>query len=469
MNKQSGRISTLNAAIGSTPKSEQGNSQRWHNPNIFKIAVALVIALSIWASILSAVVFTMQNEIASGRRQIRQLSSEFLELREKCCTADLISRPLKFSVETDYALEKPQLVGDNDDYGDLQKIKGFDMKDGDLRKSKGFDYDLNDANRYDDGDPREVKGYDHRAQQVEDHRQKREDGHELLSDTQAGQEPPTRRFQEIISRGVFTTIREKSVGPNIERQKENRTGVIFKSWKENCTGPPGPAGPPGPVGFPGSKGEPGKEGPTGLPGRDGDPGPPGAPGTKGNSGKKKDRKGSPGKVGPAGRPIRKGKAVRAGPQGLPGRDGDPRLQSAQRTQGHPGPKGDKGEPAVGGGLSTAAAHFVGDREEGGAIQVEADGTINFWKFADWMDESDMHKFAKNADGEITVQEAGLYYVYSQVTYQDANDAFAGHTVYVGHTKFLSCKFFDKNYIFNSNKSPTNCAYRSTRASTTRGN
>ncbi|XP_070538492.1 ectodysplasin-A-like isoform X2 [Ptychodera flava] len=450
MNKQSGRISTLNAAIGSTPKSEQGNSQRWHNPNIFKIAVALVIALSIWASILSAVVFTMQNEIASGRRQIRQLSSEFLELREKCCTADLISRPLKFSVETDYALEKPQLVGDNDDYGDLQKIKGFDMKDGDLRKSKGFDYDLNDANRYDDGDPREVKGYDHRAQQVEDHRQKREDGHELLSDTQAGQEPPTRRFQEIISRGVFTTIREKSVGPNIERQKENRTGVIFKSWKENCTGPPGPAGPPGPVGFPGSKGEPGKEGPTGLPGRDGDPGPPGAPGTKGNSGKKKDRKGSPGKVGPAGRPIRKGKAVRAGPQGLPGRDGDPRLQSAQRTQGHPGPKGDKGEPAVGGGLSTAAAHFVGDREEGGAIQVEADGTINFWKFADWMDESDMHKFAKNADGEITVQEAGLYYVYSQVTY--SGNPFLAQYIKVDGVMIFRCS----NYIHGSKPQLSSC-------------
>ncbi|XP_070537479.1 ectodysplasin-A-like [Ptychodera flava] len=266
-----------------------------------------------------------------------------------------------------------------------------------------------DGDHDDDGHFREVKGYDHRAQLIQDHRQKREEGHALLGDTQASQEQPTNRFQEIISRGLgfFTTIREKSVGPNIERQKENRTGVTFKSWKENCSGPPGPTGPPGPVGFTGPKGEPGKEGPTGLPGRDGDPGPPGAPGAKGNSGPK-GKKGSPGPVGPAGPPGRRGKSGGAS----------------------------LGEPTSGGGLSTVAAHFVGDIELGGSIRIEEDGTINFWKFADWMSESDQHKFAKNEAGEITVQEGGLYYVYSQVLYYD--DKNMSHAVHINDEPFLSC-------------------------------
>ncbi|XP_077987598.1 uncharacterized protein LOC144442193 isoform X2 [Glandiceps talaboti] len=122
-----------------------------------------------------------------------------------------------------------------------------------------------------------------------------------------------------------------------------------------------------------------------------------------------------------------------------------------RGKNRKGEKGEKGERGATGGHSIIAAHFQGDTTS--AVHTGPNGRIHFWTYADWMNEDEQKhmkdKFKLSVNGEITVTDPGLYYVYSQITYQDANNPFVGHHVFIGQKKFISCKNFDSDYSYNS--------------------
>ncbi|XP_070538518.1 ectodysplasin-A-like isoform X21 [Ptychodera flava] len=325
-------------------------SQHWHDcccesrqsPKscTLQVVAALVIIFTLIFAFV-AMFFIMRNEIATIRLELHELSTDFLDLRERCDTADLTERPRPFSVDRDTAFEQ---------HAEREK-------------------------NLDDEDLWEVKGYDQQSLNKVDGRQKRDDDADAVqSDAAPDNGRSTRRKN-----------RE-------ERRRKDKKG---KKCKQGCTGSPGPAGPPGPVGPPGPMGEIGKAGPSGLPGRDGIPGPAGAQGAP----------------------------------GLPGPKGD---------KGDVGEKGPPGEPAP----KFLAAHFQGDSEA--AVHTGPSGEIHYWDYADWMKKPSyswlQNKFVLDHQGNITIQDSGLYYIYSQITFLDAN-AFVGHSVHIGDYRFLRCKLF----------------------------
>ncbi|XP_070538522.1 ectodysplasin-A-like isoform X25 [Ptychodera flava] len=322
-------------------------SQHWHDcccesrqsPKscTLQVVAALVIIFTLIFAFV-AMFFIMRNEIATIRLELHELSTDFLDLRERCDTADLTERPRPFSVDRDTAFEQ---------HAEREK-------------------------NLDDEDLWEVKGYDQQSLNKVDGRQKRDDDADAVqSDAAPDNGRSTRRKN-----------RE-------ERRRKDKKG---KKCKQGCTGSPGPAGPPGPVGPPGPMGEIGKAGPSGLPGRDGIPGPAGAQGAP----------------------------------GLPGPKGD---------KGDVGEKGPPGEPAP----KFLAAHFQGDSEA--AVHTGPSGEIHYWDYADWMKKPSyswlQNKFVLDHQGNITIQDSGLYYIYSQVLYYDPS-TFMGHAIYVNADKFVSC-------------------------------
>ncbi|XP_070538514.1 ectodysplasin-A-like isoform X17 [Ptychodera flava] len=335
-------------------------SQHWHDcccesrqsPKscTLQVVAALVIIFTLIFAFV-AMFFIMRNEIATIRLELHELSTDFLDLRERCDTADLTERPRPFSVDRDTAFEQ---------HAEREK-------------------------NLDDEDLWEVKGYDQQSLNKVDGRQKRDDDADAVqSDAAPDNGRSTRRKN-----------RE-------ERRRKDKKG---KKCKQGCTGSPGPAGPPGPVGPPGPMGEIGKAGPSGLPGRDGIPGPAGAQGAP----------------------------------GLPGPKGD---------KGDVGEKGPPGEPAP----KFLAAHFQGDSEAAvhtgprnprqyGEVTVGRGGEIHYWDYADWMKKPSyswlQNKFVLDHQGNITIQDSGLYYIYSQVLYYDPS-TFMGHAIYVNADKFVSC-------------------------------
>ncbi|XP_070538524.1 protein eiger-like isoform X27 [Ptychodera flava] len=113
--------------------------------------------------------------------------------------------------------------------------------------------------------------------------------------------------------------------------------------------------------------------------------------------------------------------------------------------------GPPGEPAP----KFLAAHFQGDSEAAvhtgprnprqyGEVTVGRGGEIHYWDYADWMKKPSyswlQNKFVLDHQGNITIQDSGLYYIYSQITFLDAN-AFVGHSVHIGDYRFLRCKLF----------------------------
>ncbi|XP_070538511.1 ectodysplasin-A-like isoform X15 [Ptychodera flava] len=337
-------------------------SQHWHDcccesrqsPKscTLQVVAALVIIFTLIFAFV-AMFFIMRNEIATIRLELHELSTDFLDLRERCDTADLTERPRPFSVDRDTAFEQ---------HAEREK-------------------------NLDDEDLWEVKGYDQQSLNKVDGRQKRDDDADAVqSDAAPDNGRSTRRKN-----------RE-------ERRRKDKKG---KKCKQGCTGSPGPAGPPGPVGPPGPMGEIGKAGPSGLPGRDGIPGPAGAQGAP----------------------------------GLPGPKGD---------KGDVGEKGPPGEPAP--KFDVAAAHFIGDFDKAvrmgkgnprqyGEVTVGRGGEIHYWDYADWMKKPSyswlQNKFVLDHQGNITIQDSGLYYIYSQVLYYDPS-TFMGHAIYVNADKFVSC-------------------------------
>ncbi|XP_070538520.1 ectodysplasin-A-like isoform X23 [Ptychodera flava] len=324
-------------------------SQHWHDcccesrqsPKscTLQVVAALVIIFTLIFAFV-AMFFIMRNEIATIRLELHELSTDFLDLRERCDTADLTERPRPFSVDRDTAFEQ---------HAEREK-------------------------NLDDEDLWEVKGYDQQSLNKVDGRQKRDDDADAVqSDAAPDNGRSTRRKN-----------RE-------ERRRKDKKG---KKCKQGCTGSPGPAGPPGPVGPPGPMGEIGKAGPSGLPGRDGIPGPAGAQGAP----------------------------------GLPGPKGD---------KGDVGEKGPPGEPAP--KFDVAAAHFIGDFDK--AVRMGKGGEIHYWDYADWMKKPSyswlQNKFVLDHQGNITIQDSGLYYIYSQVLYYDPS-TFMGHAIYVNADKFVSC-------------------------------
>ncbi|XP_070538513.1 ectodysplasin-A-like isoform X16 [Ptychodera flava] len=335
-------------------------SQHWHDcccesrqsPKscTLQVVAALVIIFTLIFAFV-AMFFIMRNEIATIRLELHELSTDFLDLRERCDTADLTERPRPFSVDRDTAFEQ---------HAEREK-------------------------NLDDEDLWEVKGYDQQSLNKVDGRQKRDDDADAVqSDAAPDNGRSTRRKN-----------RE-------ERRRKDKKG---KKCKQGCTGSPGPAGPPGPVGPPGPMGEIGKAGPSGLPGRDGIPGPAGAQGAP----------------------------------GLPGPKGD---------KGDVGEKGPPGEPAP----KFLAAHFQGDSEAAvhtgprnprqyGEVTVGRGGEIHYWDYADWMKKPSyswlQNKFVLDHQGNITIQDSGLYYIYSQVQYYDSFP-FMGHTVLINDKVFLRC-------------------------------
>ncbi|XP_070538529.1 protein eiger-like isoform X31 [Ptychodera flava] len=110
--------------------------------------------------------------------------------------------------------------------------------------------------------------------------------------------------------------------------------------------------------------------------------------------------------------------------------------------------GPPGEPAP----KFLAAHFQGDSEAAvhtgprnprqyGEVTVGRGGEIHYWDYADWMKKPSyswlQNKFVLDHQGNITIQDSGLYYIYSQVLYYDPS-TFMGHAIYVNADKFVSC-------------------------------
>ncbi|XP_070538527.1 protein eiger-like isoform X30 [Ptychodera flava] len=110
--------------------------------------------------------------------------------------------------------------------------------------------------------------------------------------------------------------------------------------------------------------------------------------------------------------------------------------------------GPPGEPAP----KFLAAHFQGDSEAAvhtgprnprqyGEVTVGRGGEIHYWDYADWMKKPSyswlQNKFVLDHQGNITIQDSGLYYIYSQVQYYDSFP-FMGHTVLINDKVFLRC-------------------------------
>ncbi|XP_070538502.1 ectodysplasin-A-like isoform X6 [Ptychodera flava] len=346
-------------------------SQHWHDcccesrqsPKscTLQVVAALVIIFTLIFAFV-AMFFIMRNEIATIRLELHELSTDFLDLRERCDTADLTERPRPFSVDRDTAFEQ---------HAEREK-------------------------NLDDEDLWEVKGYDQQSLNKVDGRQKRDDDADAVqSDAAPDNGRSTRRKNREERRRKDKKGKKCKQGCTVtKKRKRHRKGGCRKKCKR---GSPGPAGPPGPVGPPGPMGEIGKAGPSGLPGRDGIPGPAGAQGAP----------------------------------GLPGPKGD---------KGDVGEKGPPGEPAP--KFDVAAAHFIGDFDK--AVRMGKGGEIHYWDYADWMKKPSyswlQNKFVLDHQGNITIQDSGLYYIYSQITFLDAN-AFVGHSVHIGDYRFLRCKLF----------------------------
>ncbi|XP_070538508.1 uncharacterized protein [Ptychodera flava] len=341
-------------------------SQHWHDcccesrqsPKscTLQVVAALVIIFTLIFAFV-AMFFIMRNEIATIRLELHELSTDFLDLRERCDTADLTERPRPFSVDRDTAFEQ---------HAEREK-------------------------NLDDEDLWEVKGYDQQSLNKVDGRQKRDDDADAVqSDAAPDNGRSTRRKNREERRRKDKKGKKCKQGCTVtKKRKRHRKGGCRKKCKR---GSPGPAGPPGPVGPPGPMGEIGKAGPSGLPGRDGIPGPAGAQGAP----------------------------------GLPGPKGD---------KGDVGEKGPPGEPAP----KFLAAHFQGDSEA--AVHTGPSGEIHYWDYADWMKKPSyswlQNKFVLDHQGNITIQDSGLYYIYSQVLYYDPS-TFMGHAIYVNADKFVSC-------------------------------
>ncbi|XP_070538505.1 ectodysplasin-A-like isoform X9 [Ptychodera flava] len=343
-------------------------SQHWHDcccesrqsPKscTLQVVAALVIIFTLIFAFV-AMFFIMRNEIATIRLELHELSTDFLDLRERCDTADLTERPRPFSVDRDTAFEQ---------HAEREK-------------------------NLDDEDLWEVKGYDQQSLNKVDGRQKRDDDADAVqSDAAPDNGRSTRRKNREERRRKDKKGKKCKQGCTVtKKRKRHRKGGCRKKCKR---GSPGPAGPPGPVGPPGPMGEIGKAGPSGLPGRDGIPGPAGAQGAP----------------------------------GLPGPKGD---------KGDVGEKGPPGEPAP--KFDVAAAHFIGDFDK--AVRMGKGGEIHYWDYADWMKKPSyswlQNKFVLDHQGNITIQDSGLYYIYSQVLYYDPS-TFMGHAIYVNADKFVSC-------------------------------
>ncbi|XP_070538507.1 uncharacterized protein [Ptychodera flava] len=341
-------------------------SQHWHDcccesrqsPKscTLQVVAALVIIFTLIFAFV-AMFFIMRNEIATIRLELHELSTDFLDLRERCDTADLTERPRPFSVDRDTAFEQ---------HAEREK-------------------------NLDDEDLWEVKGYDQQSLNKVDGRQKRDDDADAVqSDAAPDNGRSTRRKNREERRRKDKKGKKCKQGCTVtKKRKRHRKGGCRKKCKR---GSPGPAGPPGPVGPPGPMGEIGKAGPSGLPGRDGIPGPAGAQGAP----------------------------------GLPGPKGD---------KGDVGEKGPPGEPAP----KFLAAHFQGDSEA--AVHTGPSGEIHYWDYADWMKKPSyswlQNKFVLDHQGNITIQDSGLYYIYSQVQYYDSFP-FMGHTVLINDKVFLRC-------------------------------
>ncbi|XP_070538504.1 ectodysplasin-A-like isoform X8 [Ptychodera flava] len=343
-------------------------SQHWHDcccesrqsPKscTLQVVAALVIIFTLIFAFV-AMFFIMRNEIATIRLELHELSTDFLDLRERCDTADLTERPRPFSVDRDTAFEQ---------HAEREK-------------------------NLDDEDLWEVKGYDQQSLNKVDGRQKRDDDADAVqSDAAPDNGRSTRRKNREERRRKDKKGKKCKQGCTVtKKRKRHRKGGCRKKCKR---GSPGPAGPPGPVGPPGPMGEIGKAGPSGLPGRDGIPGPAGAQGAP----------------------------------GLPGPKGD---------KGDVGEKGPPGEPAP--KFDVAAAHFIGDFDK--AVRMGKGGEIHYWDYADWMKKPSyswlQNKFVLDHQGNITIQDSGLYYIYSQVQYYDSFP-FMGHTVLINDKVFLRC-------------------------------
>ncbi|XP_013398970.1 uncharacterized protein LOC106165340 isoform X5 [Lingula anatina] len=99
-------------------------------------------------------------------------------------------------------------------------------------------------------------------------------------------------------------------------------------------------------------------------------------------------------------------------------------------KGDQGEKGDKGDPGPPGQINASAALFSGprtEREGDGFYDVHEDGKLQHWEKAPWMTHPDHaryydNKFRLNWDGQVQVTEAGLYYLFGQVTIMFYNAA-----------------------------------------------
>ncbi|XP_077988089.1 uncharacterized protein LOC144442582 [Glandiceps talaboti] len=189
-----------------------------------------------------------------------------------------------------------------------------------------------------------------------------------------------------------------------------------------------PSGPPGHKGDAGAEGPRGKRGRRGTTGKLGKRGPSGVPGLKGDRGDDGED-GPSGPPGPAGPPGIKGPPGQKGPRGEIGTIGQ---------KGEPGPKGARGFP----GSHTVsevsknakAIHLQGD--DGSRYptltQLDENGILKSWRI-----HSNSGGFTLLGNGNITVSEAGQYFIYSNILFYDDGALFGAHTTING-SPFLTC-------------------------------
>ncbi|XP_070538534.1 protein eiger-like [Ptychodera flava] len=175
-------------------------SQHWHDcccesrqsPKscTLQVVAALIIIFTLIIFAFVAMFFIMRSEIASVRQELQELSTDFLDLRERCDTADLTERPRQFSVDRDTAFEQH-----------AEREKNLDDED--------------------DDDSWEVKGYNRQSLNKVEVRQKRDDD-AVQSDAAPDQGRSTRRKNKE------------------ERRRKDKKG---EKCKQGCTGAPSEATP----------------------------------------------------------------------------------------------------------------------------------------------------------------------------------------------------------------------------------
>ncbi|XP_077988086.1 uncharacterized protein LOC144442580 [Glandiceps talaboti] len=162
----------------------------------------------------------------------------------------------------------------------------------------------------------------------------------------------------------------------------------------------GPRGPPGPQGPPGD---------NGINGRDGIPGPIGLPGPKGDKGD-------------------------IGDKGLRGSPGPPRSTCLSDCEGKNGKDyegGRSGLLTLMGGISEKKGRPIGHlKAKDLFVQNPKGETLKFWNPPDW-DTTGFMTYDP-LTGCLKVLKAGLYYIYSQLFYDDEHQLLCGHETHVNN-------------------------------------